>query len=77
VLQSTFEPLNAVRHRMALTQASHLPEAKAYLDRRACRGRAEKRGVPSRATSRAILRLWQAGQPSIAATRRRTTARLG
>jgi transposase len=58
--------LNAVLYRIALTQAHHLPEARAYLDRRTSEGktRREARRALTRFIARAIWRLWQECQPA-------------
>jgi transposase len=53
--------LNAVLYRIVLTQAHHLPEARAYLDRRVAQGktRREAHRALRRFVIRAIWRLWQ------------------
>lgn len=53
--------LNAVLYRIVLTQAHHLPEARAYLDRRTSEGktRREAHRALRRFVIRAIWRLWQ------------------
>lgn len=53
--------LNSLLYRIALTQASHLPEAKAYLERRVTEGksRREARRALLRYVARAVWRLWQ------------------
>ena len=58
--------LNALLYRIALTQAHHLPEARAYLARRVAEGktRREARRALSRYIVRSIWRLWQECQPA-------------
>jgi len=53
--------LNCVLYRIVLTQASHLPEAKAYIERRVSEGktRREARRALTRYIARAVWRLWQ------------------
>ena len=53
--------LNAILYRIALTQARHLPEARAYLDRRKAEGKTSKEAFRAlkRFVIRAIWRLWQ------------------
>jgi transposase len=53
--------LNAILYRIVLTQAHHLPEARAYLDRRVSEGktRREAHRCLRRYVARAIWRLWQ------------------
>jgi transposase len=53
--------LNAILYRIALTQARHLPEARAYLDRRKAEGKSSKEAFRAlkRFIIRAIWRLWQ------------------
>jgi transposase len=53
--------LNSVLYRIVLTQAHHLPEARAYLDRRVAQGktRREAHRALRRYVIRAIWRLWQ------------------
>jgi len=60
--------LNAVLYRIALTQAHHLPEARAYLDRRVAEGktRREARRALTRYIVRAVWRLWQECTPASA-----------
>jgi len=57
---------NTVLYRIALTQAHHLPEARAYLDRRVAEGktRREARRALTRYIVRAVWRLWQECQPA-------------
>ncbi len=52
---------NAVLYRIALTQASHSTEARAYLRRRVAEGktRREARRALTRFIARAVWRLWQ------------------
>ena len=60
--------LNVVLYRIALTQAHHLPAARAYLDRRVAEGktRREARRALTRYIVRAIWRLWQECSPAVA-----------
>ncbi len=53
--------LNSVLYYIALTQAHHLPSARAYLDRRVAEGktRREARRALTRFIVRAVWRLWQ------------------
>ena len=53
--------LNAVLYRIALTQAHHSPEARAYLDRRVAEGKTRREAMRAlkRFLIRAIWRLWQ------------------
>jgi len=53
--------LNAVLYRIVLTQAHHLPQARAYIERRASEGktRREAHRALRRFVIRAIWRLWQ------------------
>jgi transposase len=57
--------LNAVLYRIALTQARHSLEARAYLDRRVAEGktRREARRALTRYIARAVWRLWQECAP--------------
>jgi transposase len=54
--------LNAIRYRIALTQAHYAPNARAYLDRRVAEGKTRKEALRAlkRYLIRAIWRLWQA-----------------
>jgi len=66
--------LNSVLYRIVLTQAHHLPTAKAYIDRRLSEGktRREAHRALRRFVIRAIWRLWQECQPAqIAASAKR------
>jgi transposase len=58
--------LNAVLYRIVLTQAHHLPAAKAYIERRLSEGktRREAHRALRRFVIRAIWRLWQECQPA-------------
>jgi hypothetical protein len=58
--------LNAVLYRIVLTQAHHLPAAKAYVERRVTEGktRRDAHRAPRRFVIRAIWRLWQECQPA-------------
>jgi transposase len=58
--------LNAILYRIALTQAHHHPEARAYLARRVTEGktRREARRALTRYIARSIWRLWQECQPA-------------
>jgi transposase len=58
--------LNCVLYRIVLTQASHLPRAKAYLERRVSEGksRREARRALARYVARAVWRLWQECLPA-------------
>jgi len=58
--------LNCVLYRIVLTQAHHLPAAKAYIDRRLSEGktRREAHRALRRFVIRAIWRLWQECQPA-------------
>ena len=58
--------LNSVLYRIVLTQAHHLPAAKAYIDRRVSEGktRREAHRALRRFVIRAIWRLWQECQPA-------------
>ncbi len=60
--------LNAVLYRIALTQAHHSTEARAYLDRRIAEGktRREARRALTRYIARAVWRLWQECAPASA-----------
>jgi transposase len=60
--------LNCLLYRIVLTQASHLPEAKAYLERRVSEGksRREARRALLRYVARAVWRLWQECEPTSA-----------
>jgi transposase len=60
--------LNAVLYRIALTQAHHLPEARAYLERRVSEGktRREARRALTRYIVRAIWRIWRECAPATA-----------
>jgi len=67
--------LNAVLYRIAITQASHSEEARAYLDRRVGEGKTKREAIRAlkRYLARAIWRLWnqcwdQREQPGLAAT---------
>ena len=53
--------LNAVFYRIALTQAQHLPEARAYLERRVTEGktRREAHRALRRYLARAVFKLWR------------------
>ena len=53
--------LNAILYRIALTQAHHSSEARAYLDRRIAEGKARREAIRAlkRFIIRAIWRLWQ------------------
>ena len=53
--------LNAILYRIALTQARHSPEARAYLDRRVAEGKTRREALRAlkRYLIRAIWRLWQ------------------
>jgi transposase len=53
--------LNAILYRIALTQARHAPEARAYLERRRAQGKTSKEAFRAlkRFLIRAIWRLWQ------------------
>jgi transposase len=53
--------LNAILYRIALTQAHHSPEARAYLDRRVGEGKTRREAIRAlkRFIIRAIWRLWQ------------------
>jgi transposase len=57
--------LNAVLYRIALTQAHHSPEARAYLDRRVAEGKTRREAIRAlkRFIIRAIWRLWQECRP--------------
>ena len=57
--------LNAVLYRIALTQAHHSPEARAYLERRVAEGKTRREAIRAlkRFIVRAIWRLWQQCQP--------------
>jgi transposase len=58
--------LNSVLYFIALTQAHHLPDARAYLDRRVAEGktRREARRALTRFIVRAAWRLWQECRPA-------------
>jgi transposase len=58
--------LNSILYQIAITQAHHSPQARAYLDRRVREGktRREARRALKRYLIRAIWRLWQACQPA-------------
>lgn len=58
--------LNAVLYRIALTQAHHSPDARAYLDRRVSEGKTRREAVRAlkRYIARAVWRLWQQCEPS-------------
>ena len=58
--------LNAVLYRIVLTQAHHLPAARAYIDRRLTEGktRREAHRALRRFVIRAIWRLWQECRPA-------------
>ncbi len=60
--------LNMTLYRIALTQAHHLPAARAYLDRRVAEGktRREARRALTRYIVRAVWRLWQECAPAAA-----------
>jgi transposase len=68
--------LNAVVYRIALTQAHHLPEARAYLDRRVSEGktRREAHRCLRRYVIRAIWRLWQECRPTVDCPKSATAA---
>ncbi len=68
--------LNAVFYYIALTQAHHLPHAKAYLDRRVAEGktRREARRALTRYLVRAIWHLWQECWPAAIDARVRQAA---
>lgn len=68
--------LNAVLYRIALTQAHHLPAARAYLDRRVAEGktRREAKRALKRYIVRAIWRLWQECEPARADSEIRAAA---
>jgi transposase len=53
--------LNAVLYRIALTQAHHAPDARAYLDRRVSEGKTRREAMRAlkRYIARAVWRLWQ------------------
>ncbi len=53
--------LNAVFYRIALTQAQHLPEARAYLERRVTEGkrRREAHRALRRYIARSVFKLWR------------------
>ena len=57
--------LNAVLYRIALTQARHSVEARAYLDRRVAEGKTRREAIRAlkRFIIRAIWRLWQECRP--------------
>lgn len=57
--------LNAILYRIALTQAHHSEEARAYLDRRVGEGKTRREAIRAlkRFIIRAIWRLWQECQP--------------
>lgn len=57
--------LNAVLYRIALTQAHHSQEARAYLDRRTAEGKTRREAVRAlkRYIVRAVWRLWQQCEP--------------
>ncbi len=58
--------LNAILHRIALTQARHAAEARAYLDRRVAAGKSRREALRAlkRFLVRAIWRLWQECRPT-------------
>jgi transposase len=58
--------LNAVLYRIALTQAHHSIEARAYLDRRTAEGKTRREAVRAlkRYIARAVWQLWQQCEPS-------------
>jgi transposase len=68
--------LNAVLYRIALTQAHHSPEARAYLARRVSEGRTKREAIRAlkRYLVRAIWRLWQECEPSRAGADMRVAA---
>jgi transposase len=68
--------LNSVIYRIALTQAHHLPAARAYLDRRVSEGktRREAHRCLRRYVIRAIWRLWQECQSTLACSSSATAA---
>jgi transposase len=57
--------LNAILYRIALTQARHSVEARAYLDRRVAEGKTRREAIRAlkRFIIRAIWRLWQECRP--------------
>jgi len=57
--------LNAVMYRIALTQAHHSPDARAYLDRRVSEGKTRREAMRAlkRYTVRAVWRPWQQCEP--------------
>lgn len=57
--------LNAVLYRIALTQAHHSIEARAYLDRRTAEGKTRREAVRAlkRYIARGVWRLWQQCEP--------------
>lgn len=57
--------LNAILYRIALTQARHSVEARAYLDRRVTEGKTRREAIRAlkRFIIRAIWRLWQECRP--------------
>ena len=68
--------LNAIVHRIALTQAHHSPEARAYLERRASEGKSRREAIRAlkRFIVRAIWRLWLECEPASAALSMATAA---
>jgi transposase len=68
--------LNAIVHRIALTQAHHSPEARAYLERRASEGKSRREAIRAlkRFIVRAIWRLWLECEPTSAALSMATAA---
>lgn len=58
--------LNAVLYRIALTQAHHLPEARAYLARRVAEGKTKREAIRAlkRYIVRGVWRLWQECEPA-------------
>lgn len=58
--------LNAILYRIALTQAHHSSEARAYLDRRVAEGKTRREAMRAlkRFIIRAIWRLWQECRPT-------------
>ncbi len=78
--------LNAVMYRIALTQAHHSRDARAYLDRRVSEGKTRREAMRAlkRYIVRAVWRLWQQCEPTqmadalgrrVRQNRKRTTAK--
>ena len=68
--------LNAILYRIALTQARHSPEARAYLDRRVAEGKTRREALRAlkRYLIRAIWAIWRLWQECLAAPPNEATA---